>query len=236
MSMVSQIGLLQSRHEASRMTRGISTAPIYDHFCRMVASVPTRGALLDFGSGSGQLLEELHSLGSFETLAGADLMERPRRLAGDVVWSSCDLNQPLPYQDGNFDVIVSSEVIEHLENPRAVTREWSRLLRPGGTLILSTPNCESWRSILSLMFQGHFAAFNDLNYPAHVTALVRKDIQRILGEAGFTDISFSFVDSGCIPKLRGITWQQVSGGLLRGRRFSDNIVARARKPDSFPSR
>ena len=38
--------------------------------------------------------------------------------------------------DGSFDAIISTEVIEHLENPRAVFREFARLVRPGGRLLL----------------------------------------------------------------------------------------------------
>ncbi|MDB6077814.1 MAG: hypothetical protein JWO82_1561, partial [Akkermansiaceae bacterium] len=169
-------------------------------------------------------------LGDFPCLMGADLMGRPDDLPATIQWIACDLNLPLPVEPSSFDVVTSSEVIEHLENSRAICREWFRVLRPGGTLILSTPNCESWRSLLSLVFQGHFAAFNHQNYPAHITALLQLDLRRILTEAGFKEISFNFVPSGGIPKLGRLTWQAISGGLLKGRRFSDNLVAVARKP------
>src|SRR3712207_8867553 len=53
--------------------------------------------------------------------------------------------------------------------------EWFRLLRPGGTLIATTPNNESWRAILSLIARGHFIAFTDAGYPAHLTALTRAE-------------------------------------------------------------
>lgn len=48
--------------------------------------------------------------------------------------------------DRSFDLIVSTEVIERLENPRVVAREFARLMCLGGRLILTTPNLESARS------------------------------------------------------------------------------------------
>lgn len=133
-------------------------------------------------------------------------------------------NNSLSIADETFDVIVSPEVIEHLENPRAVVREWWRLLRPGGTLIFSTPNNESWRSLFSLIVQGHFVAFVDTCYPAHITPMVRKDIERILNEFGFSKPKFVFTDVGGIPKFPAYKWQSISLGLLKGLRFSDNLI------------
>jgi 2-polyprenyl-3-methyl-5-hydroxy-6-metoxy-1,4-benzoquinol methylase len=123
-------------------------------------------------------------------------------------------------------------LIEHLENPRQVAREWYRILKPGSTLILSTPNNESIRSLLALMVRGHYAAFGDDSYPAHITALLRLDVLRILREAGFSDVRFRFTNSGGVPKLPRANWQQVSFGLLKGCRFSDNLIATAVKPSS----
>jgi 2-polyprenyl-3-methyl-5-hydroxy-6-metoxy-1,4-benzoquinol methylase len=51
-----------------------------------------------------------------------------------------DANQPLPFEDQSFDLIWCSEVIEHLQEPAAVIGEFRRLLRPGGEMIITTPN------------------------------------------------------------------------------------------------
>lgn len=59
-----------------------------------------------------------------------------------------------PYDDGAFDVVVFCEIIEHLTNdPVRVLREIHRVLRPGGTLALSTPNVARLRNVVS-MIQG----------------------------------------------------------------------------------
>jgi 2-polyprenyl-3-methyl-5-hydroxy-6-metoxy-1,4-benzoquinol methylase len=132
--------------------------------------------------------------------------------------------------DGSYDVVVAAEVIEHLENPRAICRELFRLLRPGGHVLLSTPNNESWRSLVALVLRGHFVAFGDTCYPAHITALVRQDLDRVLGEAGFGPRSFAFTNDGGLPGMPSRTWQSVLGSRAGGVRFSDNVLVSARKP------
>ena len=51
-----------------------------------------------------------------------------------------DANQPLPFADASFDLVWSSEVIEHLADPAASLAELWRVTRPGGELVLTTPN------------------------------------------------------------------------------------------------
>jgi 2-polyprenyl-3-methyl-5-hydroxy-6-metoxy-1,4-benzoquinol methylase len=157
-------------------------------------------------------------------------MPRPAPLDENIAWIAADLNEPLPYDGARFDVIVSAEVIEHLENPRFVARELFRLLRPGGTLLLTTPNNESWRSLLSLLVRSHHVAFGDGSYPAHITPLLRIDLKRILIEAGFAQPIFRYTNEGALPGYPTTSWQKISGGLLTGVRFSDNFLAFSRKP------
>ncbi len=179
--------------------------------------------MLEFGAGTGNLLKILHRSFSYSSFTGADILPRPIDLAGDINWVSTDLNLRVPLADGFFDVIVSTEVVEHLENPRDVFREFNRMLKPGGSLIVTTPNQESIRSYVSLCFGGHFAAFRGESYPAHITALLRKDLERICVETDFTPPRFRYTDSGGIPKIPTVRWQQLSFGLLKGRLFSDNF-------------
>jgi 2-polyprenyl-3-methyl-5-hydroxy-6-metoxy-1,4-benzoquinol methylase len=109
-------------------------------------------------------------------------------------------------------------------------REIFRILRPGGTAIVTTPNNETWRSLIALLVRGHFVYFGDSDYPAHITALLRKDFIRIFQEALFAAPEFYFSNSGGIPGKPLTSWQQVSFGALGGLRYSDNILALARKP------
>jgi 2-polyprenyl-3-methyl-5-hydroxy-6-metoxy-1,4-benzoquinol methylase len=217
------------RQLASVASRGVSEEPVYRAFEQVLTQLDLKGDILDFGAGAGYLLRRLQALGHFTSLTAIDLMPRPVSIDESVTWHSWDLNEAVDIPDRTFDVIVSAEVIEHLENPRAVAREWFRLLRPGGTLIFSTPNNESWRSLIALLLRGHFVYFSDTCYPAHITALLRKDIERILSEAEFSQPKFVFTNVGGIPKLPQLHWQTVSGGLLRGLRYSDSLLAIAKR-------
>lgn len=218
------------RKLASVASSGISTEAIYTTFEQVLAQLELKGEILDFGAGRGNLTRRLQKLERFSSFTAIDMMQRPEKIDPSIKWISWDLNEAINLPAESFDVIISAEVIEHLENPRAITREWFRLLRPNGTLIFSTPNNESWRSLIALLLQGHFVYFGDTSYPAHITALLRKDIERILGETGFTLPKFIFTNKGAIPKFPKLHWQTISAGLLKGVRYSDNLLAIAHKP------
>lgn len=223
-------GLSEARLAAAEASGGGSNDIIHDALLRRLVDLQAKGEVLDFGAGRGDLTTKLAAAGRFSSVAGVDIMLRSPALPGDVRWHAQDLNEPLRLADRSADVIVAAEVIEHLENARALAREWFRLLRPGGLLVLSTPNNESARSLLHLVLRGHYVAFADSCYPAHITALLRKDMQRILVEAGFSQPLFAYTNHGGVPGMPRVTWQAVSRGLLKGRWWSDNVIATARRP------
>ena len=221
--------LQAKRREASEQSKGASEESIYTAIEYRLADLGASGEAMDFGAGTGELTRRLHRSGRFRSIAGADLYPRAADLDPGIGWIEGDLNDPLPSPPATFDLIVAAEVIEHLENPRAVCRELFRLLRPGGHVLLSTPNNESWRALVALVVRGHFVAFGDSSYPAHITALTRLDLHRALSEAGFRQIVFGFTDVGGIPGLPSRTWQSLFGRGARGLRFSDNVLVSARK-------
>lgn len=64
---------------------------------------------------------------------------------------SHDLNHPLPYASGEFDVVHSNQVIEHLRNTDGFLREIRRVLQPSGYALVSTNNLASWHNVFSLV-------------------------------------------------------------------------------------
>jgi 2-polyprenyl-3-methyl-5-hydroxy-6-metoxy-1,4-benzoquinol methylase len=213
---------LEHRIRASQLSGGTSSQAIKSLVLRIIREKGLRGSVLDFGAGLGELAGRLFQEEGFADVTGVDLFDRPADLPPEIGWYRQDLNDEIGI-DRTFDIVICSEVIEHLENPRAVLRSIHHLLRPAGALVLTTPNQESIRSLLSLWLRGHFVAFLDNSYPAHITALLRVDLARICAETLFTHPEFFFTNHGSIPKCTWLTWQRASFGLLGGLRFSDNL-------------
>lgn len=218
------------RAAASEHSGGASSDSIYTVVERVLLELRASGDVLDFGAGVGLLSRRLLRTGWARSVTATDLLPRPRDLPDAIKWVDADLNAVTPLAAASFDVVVAVEVVEHLENPRATARELFRLLRPGGLVLVSTPNNESWRALIALAVRGHFVSFGDSSYPAHITALVRSDLQRVLCEAGFTAPAFTFTDIGGLPGCPSRTWQSLLGRRACGLRFSDNVVVTARKP------
>lgn len=214
-----------SAAEASGQTSGDH---IYSLFEAAIKEYSITGNVLDFGAGNGELARRIKRGTNVENITCIDLLHPPHVNDDGMQWDTADLNERTPYEDQNFDAVLAAEVIEHLENPRAVLREWTRILKPGGWIIFSTPNNESIRSILALIFRGHYQAFGDESYPAHITPLLHKDIQRIAKETGIDVLAFRYTNHGMIPKTR-VSWQRLSGGFLSGKRFSDNVLVVCRR-------
>lgn len=109
------------------------------------------GKLLDCPAGKGIIGDFARARGF--TVTSADINEERK----DFVY--CDMDQPLPFADGEFDVTVSLEGVEHLLYPTAFLRELVRVTQPGGTIILSTPNTANFYSRLQFLLTGTFFQF-----------------------------------------------------------------------------
>lgn len=90
-----------------------------------------RGRLLDLGCGKVPLYGAYAPLVSEITCVDW--------IAGDHVDLTCDLSQPLPFAEARFDTIVLSDVLEHVPDPDLLWREMTRVLSPGGKVIMNVP-------------------------------------------------------------------------------------------------
>jgi SAM-dependent methyltransferase len=100
--------------------------------------VTANDVVLDAGCGSGRVFQ--HRLaGRVRRVVGVDVTDEPRANANIDGAAKADL-RALPFRGETFDLIVMSHVAEHLTEPAPVFRELARVLRPGGRLLLLTPN------------------------------------------------------------------------------------------------
>ncbi len=109
----------------------------------------TGKSVLDGGSGGGHFSAEFVRRGAIVTsldVGEALLAQVAKRCESTrVVGSLMDI----PFADGTFDVVMSTEVIEHTPDPQRALRELARVVKPGGTLIVTTPG-RLWQPVVRL--------------------------------------------------------------------------------------
>jgi len=103
--------------------------------------------LLDAGCGEGHLIERLHQTYPDYHYFGLDIteiaLEKAKRRCPYAKIIRNDLTS-LPFENNFFDVVVCTEVLEHIEDYKRVLQEFSRVLKPGGSFIITFPNENLW--------------------------------------------------------------------------------------------
>ena len=145
---------------------------------------------IDVGCGSSVILEAL------PRVIGVDvnrdklrfLRHHSRRelLCGDL--------RCLPFPDGSFDLFVCSQVIEHVPEDPRIFREFARLLRPGGTLVVGTPDYDTWAWNATEWLYKRMApgGYGD----EHVTHYSRRSLDEKLREHGFEPREHAYIGGG----------------------------------------
>lgn len=120
-----------------------------EFYSRIAALARPTDRVLDYGAGRGAQITEdrLAYRRSLKILKGrvahlegcdvdAEVLSNPYLDAAKVF----DPEQPLPYEDGSFDLVYSNWVFEHIEKPELAARELLRVVKPGGYICAITPN------------------------------------------------------------------------------------------------
>ena len=181
----------------SRTIVGLNTA-IHDGVIELLAS-ERRGTLVDLGAGDGTLAERLRKEG-FDVTAADAMIDDFRPV--DIEVKTANLNEGLPFAEGQFQVVVSTEVIEHLENPWFFMRELHRITEPGGVVIVSTPNLSNvyvraWYALTGRLYNFLDSAYQNIG---HITPIYLWNLKR-MAEGKF-DVEAVTVNASPIPKTR----------------------------------
>jgi 2-polyprenyl-3-methyl-5-hydroxy-6-metoxy-1,4-benzoquinol methylase len=139
------------------------------------------GRLIDIGCGTGEFMRQAQAAGwQAEGVELAPHLSEVARQRGLKVTTGTLEDANLP--DGVFDAATLLDVVEHLEDPLATLAEINRILRPGGALVMETPN---WNSVYRRLLGRWWAA---LQPRLHLLYLDPASAADILSRAGFTPV------------------------------------------------
>jgi len=172
------------------------------HIRGLLARYP-KGRVVDGGCGSGGLTSRW--AGAAGEVLALDLSENAIAAApalGDRVrFVAADLEARWPVDDGWADLVVSSEVIEHVFDFPSYLAEAHRVLRPGGTLYLTTPYHGPLKNLVLAVwgFDKHYCSYES----GHIRFFSNAHLERLAKAAGFRAVRFGSL--GRIPPLAAST-------------------------------
>jgi 2-polyprenyl-3-methyl-5-hydroxy-6-metoxy-1,4-benzoquinol methylase len=142
--------------------------------------------VLDVGCSSGYLAEPLAAAGV--RVVGVELdpvaAEAARAFCAEVLVGDVEAME-LPLEPASFDAIVCGDLVEHLRGPGAALQRLRPLLRPGGRLVLSTPNVANWAMRLSLLGGRWRYTDRGILDRTHTHLFTRKTLAETVDAAGY---------------------------------------------------
>lgn len=177
-----------------------------ERLIRIVQQTPDVKTVCDLGCGTGYLASRLGALGY--QVCGVDGSQRllglaRKHYASDRVTfaqglfgdSSLDRLRP----DGGFDLIISSDVVEHLFEPALLVDTAFRWLRPGGSLVLGTPY-HGYLKNLAISVLGQWDQHHGVHWNGgHIKFFSVRTLHDLVRQAGFADAGFHYY--GRVPYL-----------------------------------
>ena len=127
---------------------------------------------LDYGCGQGLFLRFVREMG-YQNGHGYDLYS-----------SITEFRNPQALQKEAYDYILAQDLLEHVEHPRELLRELDSYLRPGGHILIGTPNADD------IKLKRHRDYWNQLHPPYHLHIYNRKTLEALGAELAWESVQF----------------------------------------------
>jgi SAM-dependent methyltransferase len=185
------------------------------------------GPVLELGSGPAPMVDPA---GCARPVLLADLVPTALRTARETGGGVClDAAAGLAVRDGSVAAVVMGELIEHVYDPRALLGECHRVLRPGGVLVLTTPNLaavqDRWRFL-----RGRSPRQVDALHPylrLHIRPFTASSLRALLADAGFGAIRLR---SNVVGWQLGHRWLSSRLAARLAPTLGGTLIAAARRP------
>ena len=161
-------------------------------FVELVKKLDGVQSICDLGCGNGHIGGRLAALGYHVTGvdASASGIQIARRTYPGIEFVHALIDRDL--EIGQFDLVISSDVIEHLYRPADLLEATSSLLKPGGHVLLGTPYHGYLKNLVLAAtgkMDAHFSALHD---GGHIKFFSVSTLSRLMRSHGFEDLSFTY--------------------------------------------
>lgn len=161
-------------------------------FVELVKKLEGVRTICDLGCGNGHITGRLAKLGFSVTGvdASASGIAIARRAYPSVEFVEALIDRELRL--GEFDLVVSSDVIEHMYRPSDLLEAARALLKPGGQILLGTPYHGYLKNLVLAATGKMDAHFSSLHDGGHIKFFSVKTLSQLMKSHGFEDLSFTF--------------------------------------------